>query len=112
MGSYWTYSAFDKLTLGYYTAKPYNFFVSPVVDPMFSLDRTFLCQSSALEMLCKGGMNFNHLLRHGIRYLSINEEKEIRAKEADRVDGVRDDILIDEGGQNFLNTVRYVSAWC
>jgi poly(A)-specific ribonuclease len=92
----------------YYTAKPFNFFASPVVDPMFPLDRTFLCQASAVDMLCKGGMDFNHLLRHGIRYLSRDEEKEIRAKERDRAEGVRDEIIIDEGGEAFLVNVRYV----
>jgi hypothetical protein len=91
---------------GYYSAKPFNFFVSPVVDPMFSLDRTFLCQSSAVDMLCRGGMDFNHLLRHGIRYLSRIEEQEIREREDTRADGPREDIHIDEGGQHFLESVR------
>ena len=75
---------------------------------MFPLDRSFLCQASALEMLSKGGMDFNHLLRHGIRYLSRNEEVEIRAKEIERSDGVRDEIIIDEGGQEFLDYVWYI----
>jgi CAF1 family ribonuclease len=92
---------------GHYSAKPFNFFVSPVVDPMFGFDRTFLCQSSAMEMLCKGGMDFNHLLRHGIRYLSRDEESEIRFREAHRVGGVRENIIIDKGGQNFLDNVKY-----
>jgi hypothetical protein len=95
-----------ELMVDYYTAKPFNFFVSPVVDPMFPLDRTFLCQASAVDMLCKGGMDFNHLLRHGIRYLSRDEEKEIRAKERDRAEGMRDEIIIDEGGEAFLVNVR------
>jgi hypothetical protein len=74
---------------------------------MFGLDRTFLCQSSALEMLCREGMDFNHLLRRGIRYLSKDEETEIRAKEMDRVDGVREEIIVDEGGEKFLESVKY-----
>jgi hypothetical protein len=52
-------------------------------------------------------MDFNHLLRHGIRYLSKDEEKEIRAKEMDRVDGVREEIIVDEGGEKFLESVKY-----
>ncbi len=95
------------LTTGHYSAKPFNFFVSPVVDPMFGFDRTFLCQSSAMEMLCKEGMDFNHLIRHGIRYLSRDEEMDVRARETDRVDGVRERITIDEGGEKFLDNVRY-----
>jgi hypothetical protein len=92
---------------GHYIAKPFNFFVSPVLDPMFGIDRTFLCQSSALEMLCREGMDFNHLLRHGVIYLSRDEEKEIRENETDRVDGVREEIVIDEGGEKFLAQARY-----
>jgi hypothetical protein len=94
------------ITIGGYLAKPFNFFVSPVTDPMFALDRTFLCQSSAMEMLSREGMDFNHLLRHGIRYLSRDEEKEIRSTELDRVEGVREMILVDKGGEEFLSTVR------
>ena len=74
---------------------------------MFGFDRTFLCQSSAMEMLCKEGMDFNHLVRHGIRYLSRDEEMDVRAREKDRVDGVRENIAIDEGGEKFLDNVRY-----
>jgi hypothetical protein len=74
---------------------------------MFGFDRTFLCQSSAMEMLCKEGMDFNHLLRHGIRYLSRDEENDIRFREVHRVDGVRENIIIDEGGQKFLDNVKY-----
>jgi hypothetical protein len=51
-------------------------------------------------------MDFNHLLRHGIRYLSRDEETEIRAKEIERADGVREEIIIDEGGQEFLEHLR------
>jgi CAF1 family ribonuclease len=78
-----------------------------VVDPMFGFDRTFLGQASAMEMLCKEGMDFNHLFRHGIRYLSRDEESDIRTRETDRVDGVRKNIIIDEGGEKFLANVKY-----
>jgi poly(A)-specific ribonuclease len=98
------------ITIGGYLAKPFNFFVSPVTDPMFALDRTFLCQSSAMEMLSREGMDFNHLLRHGIRYLSRDEEKETRSTELDRVEGVREMILVDKGGEEFLSTVRSPAA--
>ena len=74
---------------------------------MFGFDRTFLCQSSAMEMLCKEGMDFNHLVRHGIRYLSRDEETNVRAREAERLNGVREIITIDEGGEKFLDDVRY-----
>ena len=97
----------NVLTIGHYSAKPFNFFVSPVVDPMFALDRTFLCQSSAMEMLCKEGMDFNRLLRHGIRYLSRDEENAIRSLEAHRMDGTRENIIIDECGEQFLSDVTY-----
>jgi poly(A)-specific ribonuclease len=99
-----------EITIGGYLAKPFNFFVSPVTDPMFALDRTFLCQSSAMEMLSREGMDFNHLLRHGIRYLSRDEEKETRSTELDRVEGVREMILVDKGGEEFLSTVRSPAA--
>jgi hypothetical protein len=92
--------------LGHYIAKPFNFFVSPVIDPMFGVDRSFLCQASAIDMLCREGFDLNHLLRHGIRYLSIDEEKEIRKKEIEMTNGVRDQIVIDEGGETFLSQCR------
>ena len=60
-----------------------------------------------MEMLSREGMDFNHLLRHGIRYLSRDEEREIRSTELDRVEGVREMILVDKGGEEFLSTVRY-----
>jgi hypothetical protein len=104
-------SGLQHLMRGHYSAKPFNFFVSPIVDPMFGFDRTFSCQSSAIEMLCRGGMDLNHLVRHGIRYLSHEEGKMVREAEQTRSDGVRDDILIDEGGQAFLETVKYVSLF-
>jgi poly(A)-specific ribonuclease len=94
------------MKVGNYVAKPFNFFVSPALDPIFGFDRTFLCQSSAMEMLCHEGMDFNYLLRHGIRYLSHDEEREIRAREADLADGVREPITIDVGGEKFLASVR------
>jgi hypothetical protein len=74
---------------------------------MFGFDRTFLCQSSAMEMLCKEGMDFNHLVRHGIRYLSRDEEMNVRTRETDRVNGVTEIIKIDESGERFLDNVRY-----
>lgn len=94
------------IILGHYIAKPFNFFVSPVIDPMFGMDRSFLCQASAIDMLCREGFDLNHLLRHGIRYLSKDEEKEIREKEIEMTNGVRDQILIDEGGETFLSQCR------
>ena len=71
---------------------------------MFGFDRTFLCQSSAMEMLCKEGMDFNHLVRHGIRYLSRDEEMDVRARETDRVNGVRETITLMKAGKRFLIT--------
>ena len=85
---------------------PFNFFISPVVDPMLHLERTFLSEASALEMLCKEGMDLNHLFRHGIRYLSRNEEEDIRKSEMSRENGERDMIVPDEGGQTFLDNAK------
>jgi hypothetical protein len=80
--------------------------VSPVIDPMFGRDRSFLCQASAIDMLCREGLDLNHLLRHGIRYLSKDEEKEIRERENELTNGAREQILIDEGGKTFLSQCR------
>ena len=92
----------------HYIAKPFNFFVSPVIDPMFNLDRTFLCQASAIDMLCREGLDLNHLLRHGIRYLSRDEEKLIREKESELTNGLCEQILVDEGGHAFLEQCRSI----
>jgi CAF1 family ribonuclease len=94
------------LMVGHFLAKPFNFFVSPVVDPMFGFDRSFLCQASAIDMLCKEKLDFNHLFRHGIRYLSRQEECNVRKSEVDRVEGNRELAIIDEGGQKFLDQVK------
>jgi hypothetical protein len=91
---------------GHYSARPFNFFVSPVTDGLFGLDRTFLSQASALEMLCSLGMDLNRVVRHGNRYLSREEEKQITENEVLRVNSVREDILIDEGGERFLADAR------
>jgi poly(A)-specific ribonuclease len=93
---------------GHFLAKPFNFFVSPVVDPMFGFDRSVLCQASAIDMLCKENLDFNHLFRHGIRYLSRQEECNVRKSEIDRVEGNRELAIIDEGGQKFLDQIRSV----
>ena len=85
--------------------------MSPVLEPMLGLDRTFLSQASALDMLCREGMDLNRLLRHGVRYLSRDEERRIRVKETDRAAGVREDISIDEGGEKFLARVKYTDKW-
>jgi len=67
------------------------------------MDRSFLCQASAVDMLCKEALDFNHLFRHGIRYLSRQEEKDVRTAETDRVDGNRELAIVDEGGRTFLS---------
>lgn len=59
-------------------------------------------------MLCREGLDMNHLFRHGIRYLSRDEEKEIREKELDLVNGKREQILIDEGGEKFLSQCKFL----
>ena len=93
--------------VGRFLAKPFNFFVSPMVDPIFGFDRSFLCQASAIDMLCKEKLDFNRLFRHGIRYLSRQEEKVVREAETDRVEGNRENAMIDEGGQAFLSQAKY-----
>jgi len=93
--------------VGHFLAKPFNFFVSPMVDPIFGFDRSFLCQASAIDMLCKERLDFNHLFRHGIRYLSRQEERDVRAAETNRVEGNRELAAVDEGGQTFLSQAKY-----
>jgi hypothetical protein len=58
-------------------------------------------------MLCREGLDLNHLLRHGIRYLSKDEEILIRERENELINGIREQILIDEGGQAFLEQCRF-----
>jgi CAF1 family ribonuclease len=91
---------------GHYVAMPFNFFISPVVDPMFHFERTFLCEASALEMLVKEGLDLNHLFRNGIHYLSRIEEKEIRHRQMARETGKRDIVVPDEAGKQFLDDAK------
>jgi len=91
---------------GHYMARPFNFFVSPVVEPMFGIDRSVLCQASAIEMLCREGMDFNRAFRSGIRYLNFDEEAQIRENEEKLEIEVRENASIDEEGRRFLERAR------
>jgi len=47
-------------------------------------DKRFLCQSSSLEFLISHGFDFNKLFKHGVSYLSYDEEAKLRANFEER----------------------------
>ena len=76
-----------------YEVETFNFWISPR-NPHFCVrDRTFLCQTSSLELLFKSGFSLDKCFREGITYISAAEEEHCkrqlqqRADRRKRVDG-------------------------
>lgn len=87
--------------LGVYVLRPYNMFLSPIVEERINIDRTFSFQSSGLrvgtltrhqltilatEFLLGHGFDFEGPFRRGLPYLSRNEEATAIKNEKARLD--------------------------
>ncbi|KAH8801489.1 ribonuclease H-like domain-containing protein [Xylogone sp. PMI_703] len=71
----------EDLERGYYRAKPYNIYVSPLISHVskrYCEDRVFGFSSEACGFLLKNGLDFGKVFSRGIPYLSQLEEAGIR----------------------------------
>ncbi|GAQ38396.1 CAF1 family ribonuclease [Aspergillus niger] len=63
-----------------YTLKPYNLYLSPIIDRKLDLDRNCSFQSSAVEFLLENKFSMEDLYKNGVTYLSRDEESRIMAR--------------------------------
>ncbi|RLU16444.1 hypothetical protein DMN91_010512 [Ooceraea biroi] len=60
-----------------YTQRSYNFYVFPKPTKHQMPDCRFLCQASSIDFLVNQSFDFNKLFKHGIPYLSANDEQKL-----------------------------------
>ncbi|KAG0362196.1 hypothetical protein BGZ54_008717 [Gamsiella multidivaricata] len=104
---------------GGYEARPFNFPCFPASsDVNRSGERFFKCQSSSLEFLLSNGFDFNKWIRHGIPYLTRQEEETyiVRKKEKTAVlattTSTANNIPIDDRNREFItSTVVKIRGW-
>lgn len=90
------------ISSGIYVCRPYNFYLSPVTDPKFGIDREYTVQAGALEFLSENGFNFNAQLISGVPYLSRVEEKWILEREDRLLSEQKEDIHVDDHSKQFV----------
>ncbi|KAF8455386.1 ribonuclease H-like domain-containing protein [Terfezia claveryi] len=94
-----------------YVASPANIYVNPIVSPNLGVDRVFSLQSSTLAFLIDHGFDFNTQLRHGIAYLSREEERKIIDSWSEE-DRNREVLTIDSGSQQFADDcIKALDEW-
>ncbi|MCJ1389378.1 hypothetical protein MMC18_002235 [Xylographa bjoerkii] len=59
---------------GTYTARPYNFYLNPILEVKLDIERIFSFQSGAVEFLLSHGFNMQAPFTIGVPYLSREEE--------------------------------------
>ncbi|KAL7273652.1 hypothetical protein RUND412_003464 [Rhizina undulata] len=97
---------------GVYICRPFNFYVSPVTDQKFGLDREYSVQAGSMEFLAENGFNFNAQFTTGVPYLSHDEEKWILEREDRLSTRVKEDIYIDESSKQFVEDfVKELQDW-
>ncbi|PYH96974.1 CAF1 family ribonuclease [Aspergillus ellipticus CBS 707.79] len=69
-----------------YTLKPYNLYLSPIIDRKLDFERNWTFQSSAIEFLLDNKFSMDSLYKSGVIYLSRDEENRIMAKAIERRD--------------------------
>ncbi|KAL2797528.1 ribonuclease H-like domain-containing protein [Aspergillus keveii] len=67
-----------------YTLKPYNLYLSPIIDRKLEVERNWSFQSSAIEFLLDNKFNMDSLYRSGVPYISREEEEKAVAKAIER----------------------------
>ncbi|KAL5045516.1 hypothetical protein BDW71DRAFT_198248 [Aspergillus fruticulosus] len=67
-----------------YTLKPYNLYLSPIIDRRLDIERNWLFQSSAVEFLLEHKFNMDALYRTGVTYVSREEEARSVSKAEER----------------------------
>ncbi|EWC47046.1 hypothetical protein DRE_03808 [Drechslerella stenobrocha 248] len=103
--------AWDSTT-NRYTAKAFNFYVSPIVHPHLHYDRVFCCTADAMAFHQRHGFNFNKLYSSGVAYLSHSEEAYIRELRRVNDEDLGNDIHVDSSEQPVLQAARdTINAW-
>ncbi|KAL5336372.1 ribonuclease H-like domain-containing protein [Aspergillus crustosus] len=94
-----------------YTLKPYNLYLSPILDRKLEVERNWSFQSSAIEFLLEHKFNMDSLYRTGVTYVSREEEAQAVATAVKRQ--TQTDTLTqmdvketDHESLEFLKTVR------
>ncbi|KAF8423642.1 ribonuclease H-like domain-containing protein [Tirmania nivea] len=94
-----------------YVASPVNIYVNPIVSPSLGVDRVFSLQSSTLAFLIEHGFDFNTQLRHGVSYLSREEETKVIDSWSEE-DRNREVLTIDSGSQQFADDcIKALEEW-
>ncbi|KAK6543823.1 hypothetical protein TWF694_000553 [Orbilia ellipsospora] len=103
--------AWDKSS-NRYIARPFNFYITPSINPMLHFDRGFASTGDAVAFHHKHGFDFNKLFGQGCAYLSHAEEAKIRAlREFYEVD-LEHDVYIDQNETLMMQTARrLISEW-
>jgi poly(A)-specific ribonuclease len=101
----------EEVVLGEkYELKTYNFNISPILNEEMEVERVFSVQSSAAEFLLRNNFSFDLPFRHGVQYLSRDEETEAMRKATERLDRARyEDIQLtekDTEALEFMTKVR------
>ncbi|KAF7596759.1 54S ribosomal protein L17 mitochondrial [Aspergillus hancockii] len=71
---------------GKYTLRPYNLYLSPIIDRKLDVERDLCFQSSVVEFLLENNFCLNALYKDGVHYLSREEETKAMAKATERFD--------------------------
>ncbi|KAL4871161.1 hypothetical protein BDV12DRAFT_184032 [Aspergillus spectabilis] len=67
-----------------YTLKPYNLYLSPLIERKLEVERNWSFQSSAIEFLLEHKFNMDSLYRTGVQYISREEEAQAVARAVGR----------------------------
>ncbi|TVY41998.1 Poly(A)-specific ribonuclease [Lachnellula subtilissima] len=104
---------------GFYLARPYNFYLSPLsadgVD--LRLERNFTFSTSACDFLTKNHFDFGRMFREGIPYLSQREQRDVEEEYDQRENRAANipDITIppsDTANLKFVRQARQdITAW-
>ncbi|PYH85885.1 CAF1 family ribonuclease [Aspergillus uvarum CBS 121591] len=69
---------------GIYTLRPYNLYLSPIIDDRLGVERHWSFQSSAVAFLLTHRFSMDSLFRNGVGYLSRDEEIKAVARVSER----------------------------
>ncbi|RDW79165.1 CAF1 family ribonuclease [Aspergillus mulundensis] len=69
--------------LAKYTLKPYNLYLSPIIDRRLDIERAWMFQSSAVEFLLENKFSMDSLFK-GVTYVSREEEAKAISKAEER----------------------------
>ncbi|KAF5866425.1 hypothetical protein ETB97_011977 [Aspergillus alliaceus] len=102
---------------GTYILKPYNLYLSPIIDRRLDVGRDLCFQSSAVEFLLENKFCIHSVYKNGIHYLSREEEAIAMARAAEKYErtSVRKVIDVKETEHDslaFLKAIRHlVNDW-